>query len=455
MTVVLRPVAGTSRAYAFPRTERHTLSNGFTIHVATMRRLPTVTALVTIDAGAECDPKDLDGLGALTNSALVEGTRHRDADALADAFERLGGTLDVDLIWTRAECSTTVLAPHFPDALRLLSEVVQQPAFPSPAIDRIRGERLAELLQLQAEPRGLADDMFARFVYSADSRYSRPEGGNSTSVEGLAHADVVQHYGARYAPRGASLIVTGDVDASRVFALAEETFGSWAHATEPPVPIIANAASNERRMHLISKDDAPQSELRIGHTTLPRRHPDFYAVAVMNAVLGGLFNSRINLNLREAHAYTYGAFSTFDWRRAQSAFEVATAVRSDVTADAVREVLREIDRMRDEGVTDTELSLARDYMTGVFPIRFETTEAIADAIAMREAFALEEDYYDSYRSRVAAVTRDEVVRVARTYLEPDRLQIVAVCDPSTVERGMSTLGEWPMTLYDAEGTPLR
>ncbi len=455
MTTLLRPVAGVSRAYAFPRAERHTLANGLTIHVATLRRLPMVTALVTLDAGAECDPKGKEGIGTLTNAALVEGTRRLSADALADAFEGLGGTLDVDQIWTRAECSTTVLASRFGDALRLLGEVVRSPAFPASAVDRIRDERLAELLQLQAEPRGLADDMFARFVFSPESRYALPEGGDASTVQGLTHADVVSFYESHYSPRGASLIVVGDVEASLVFQLAESVFGDWAHDVGSPPPIVATAASETRHIHLVSKDDAPQSELRIGHITLPRRHPDFYAVAVMNAVLGGLFNSRINMNLREEHAYTYGAFSTFDWRRVRSAFEVSTAVRSDVSVAAVREILNEIDRMRTEGAMPNELSLARDYMTGVFPIRFETTEAIADAIAMREAFGLERDYYDTYRERVAAVSDADVLEVAQRHLDPARLQVVAVCDPNTVEAGMSSLSEWPVSVYAADGTKVR
>ncbi|MEO7963877.1 MAG: pitrilysin family protein, partial [Gemmatimonadaceae bacterium] len=236
MTSIVRPSSGVSRAYAFPRTERYTLGNGLTIHVATMRRLPTVTALVTIDAGAECDPLGKEGIGALTNAAMAEGTQRLDADALADAFERLGGTLDVDQIWTRSECSTTVLAPHFPEALRLLGEVVRTPVFPSAAIDRLRDERLAELLQQQAEPRGLADDMFAQFVYSDESRYALPEGGHAASVRSLTHDDVKAHYLARYAPSGADLILVGDVDAATVFHLAEEVFGDWERSVQPPPP---------------------------------------------------------------------------------------------------------------------------------------------------------------------------------------------------------------------------
>jgi zinc protease len=410
---------------------------------------------VTIDAGAERDPLAKAGIGALTNAALAEGTHRLSGDELADAFERLGGTLDVEQIWTRAECSTTVLAPHFAEALRLLAEVTRSPAFPESEVNRLRDERLAELLQQQAEPRGLADDMFARFVFSAESRYSLPEAGDEATVRELSRADVEAHYLARYGPRGASLIVAGDVEPETVFQLAEEVFGDWERTPSAAPRIISEAAHAERRVHLVAKGDAPQSELRIGHTTLPRRHPDFYPVAVMNGVLGGLFNSRINLNLREAHAYTYGAFSVFDWRRLASAFEVSTAVRSDVTAAAVHEILSEIDRIREGGVSESELSLARDYMTGVFPIRFESTQAIADAIAMREAFELEPDYYDTYRDRIAEVSADDVLAVARRHLEPSRLQIVAVCDPAAVEESLAALDVGPVSVYSANGALAR
>ncbi len=187
------------------------------------------------------------------------------------------------------------------------------------------------------------------------------------------------------------------------------------------------------------RSDAPQTELRVGHASVPRLHPDFYAITVMNAILGGLFNSRINLNLRERHAFTYGAFSSFEWRRHASLFECSTAVRSDVTAAALTEILNEIDRMRDADVGDAELSLARDYLTGVFPIRFESTAAIAEAIASRESFELDESYYDDYRARIAAVTKADVRRVAQEVLDPSRMQILAVGDPEMIRGPIEAL----------------
>src|SRR5262249_7029816 len=207
----------------------------------------------------------------------------------------------------------------------------------------------------------------------------------------------------------------------------------------------------DRAVHIVAKVDAPQSELRIGHAGIPRNHPDFFAVNVMNAVLGGLFNSRINLNLREAHGYTYGAFSVFDWRRQAGPFLVELAVKSDITDAAAREVLLEIDRIRADRVGEDELSLATSYLDGVFPIRFETTTAIAAALSVLVVHGLPEDYYDRYRERVRGVTRDQILEAARQHLHPEALQLVAVGDPTVIRQRLASLEFGPITVYDAAG----
>ena len=206
-----------------------------------------------------------------------------------------------------------------------------------------------------------------------------------------------------------------------------------------------------RTVHVVGKADAPQSEIRVGHVGVPRLHSDYFPIVVMNAILGGLFSSRINLNLREAHAYTYGAFSSFDWRRGAGPFAVSTAVRSDVTDAAVREIMIEIDRMRSAEVSEAELSLATSYLDGVFPIRFETTTAIANALANLVAFGLPNDYYDRYRENIRNVTGGRVLEAARTHVRPDEVQIVIVGDPSLVREPLEELGLGPVRGYDAEG----
>jgi zinc protease len=206
-------------------------------------------------------------------------------------------------------------------------------------------------------------------------------------------------------------------------------------------------------VHLVDKADAPQSELRLGHVGLPRQHPDYFPVTVMNALLGGLFSSRINLNLREQHGYTYGAFSAFDWRRGAGPFLVSTAVANDVTHRAAEEALGELARFADAPVSEHELTLATDYLDGVFPIRFETTAAIAGALGGLVTYGLPEDYYDTYRAHVRAVTPEAVRQAARTHLHPGRLQLVVVGGAAAVQGPLEELGFGPLAVYDADGTP--
>ncbi|MGH7616780.1 MAG: M16 family metallopeptidase, partial [Gemmatimonadaceae bacterium] len=250
-----------------------------------------------------------------------------------------------------------------------------------------------------------------------------------------------------------SVIVAGDVSIDRAEELVRRAFGDWEGGPPGDMTGDDQPARVQRAVHLVAKPDAPQSELRIGHVGIPRNHPDFFPVNVMNAVLGGLFNSRINLNLREAHAYTYGAFSSFDWRRQAGPFVVSTAVKSDITQDAARQILVEIDRIRAEAISPDELSLATSYLDGVFPIRFETTAAIAAALAVLVIHGLPDDYYDRYRERVRAITSEQILLAAQRYLHPEALQLVAVGDPAQVRVPLASLGFGPITMYDSLGRP--
>ena len=442
MTILTRPPAGVARPYAFPRESQETLPNGLRIITITNSRLPVVTALLVTHAGAEADALQYAGLSALTASALGEGTQQLNADALAQTFEALGGELFTGGSWMQGECGITVLRERFDEAMRVLCDVIRAPRFDERSIDRLRHERLAELLQQQAEPRELADETFAQRAFEPASRYGLPLAGSARTVSAITAGMVREHYADCYGPESTLLIVVGDIAAAHVHQTASTLLSDWRGAV-PTRPSVATGMRSARRgIHVVPKEGAPQTELRIGHTSLRRQHEDFYAVSIMNAILGGLFNSRINLNLRERNAFTYGASSSFDWRRDASLFEVATAVQSDVTAKAVEQVLIEIDRMRQESVADGELSLARNYITGVFPIRFESTAAIANAVATRECFELPATYYDEYRSRMLSVSSVDVRRVAEVYLVPERLQVVAVGDPQTLQTPLRSLGDW-------------
>lgn len=451
---VPRPGPGAPRPYHFPRFERTRLENGLGVIVAPVRKLPLVTLTLVTDAGAGVEERGRDGVANLTALALLEGTAVRDGNALAEQLEGLGASISAAADWDAAVISLTVMSNRLDDALPLLGEVLLQPAFPEREVQRLKAERLAELLQLRTEPRGLADEMFARFAYEAASRYALPEDGDAASVRALGRDDLVRFYRERYRPAGSTLIVVGDVDVAEGEALARRMLGGWTGSAAPRVVPEGRGGDSARSVRIVAKPDAPQSELRVGHVGLPRSHPDYFPVVIMNAVLGGLFSSRINLNLREAHAYTYGAFSGFAWRLGAGPFVVSTAVRSDVTADAAREVLHEIDRVRAEPISESELSLATSYLDGVFPIRYETTDAIARALAGLVVYGLRDDYYDRYRENIREVSAADVLRVARAHLHPEAMQVLAVGDAAAIRGPLEALALGPVLVVDADGQPV-
>lgn len=448
--MTVRPVPGAPRPYEFPIAARFALSNGLRVAVAPMSRLPLVTILAVVDAGASGEHTGHEGVAMLTASALAEGAAERDGPALADAFERLGTAIESGADWDEAIIRLTVTPSRLDDALALLADVLMAPRFADGDIARLKAERLAELLQQQVEPRGLADERFARVVYSPASRFARSAGGTTSSVRALDTAQVRAWHSARYSAATTTIVVAGDVTPDTVQSLLERRLGAWSKAVQPMAVVDVQARSATRGVHVVAKADAPQSELRVGHVGLPRAHRDYFPVVVMNAVLGGLFSSRINLNLREVHAYTYGAHSAFDWRRAAGPFVVGTAVKTEVTDAAVREILLEIDRTRDSAVSTDELELATKYLGGVFPIRYETTGAVASALAMASVYGLPDDYFVTYRDRIGAVTADDVLQAARTHLRPEAMQILAVGDASAIAGPLSALqlGEPELTNAD-------
>ena len=454
MTTAVRPQPGPPRAYRFPEFERHTLANGLRLVVAPVHKLPVVSIMAVVEAGATSDPLGREGLAQLTARALVEGTATLDAMQLTERLEGIGSSIEPATDWDYISASTTVLVRRTATALQLLGDVLMSPAFPEREIERLKRERIAELMQQRAEPRGLADEMFSRFLYGPASRYAEPEGGNEASVDALGREDVVSFHTRHYRPGTTILVIAGDVTVADALRMAEDTFGAWTGPAPIPAVVQDSPARMTRSVHLVAKPDAPQSELRVGHVGVPRSHPDYFSIVIMNAVLGGLFSSRINLNLREEHAYTYGAFSGYDWRRGSGPFVVSTAVKSDVTDGAVHEIVHEIERMRQAPPTREELSLATSYLDGVFPIRYETTSAIAGALASLVVHGLPDDYFDRYRERIRSVTAEHVLAAAQHHLHPEQLQVTVVGDPEVVRAPLETLGMGGIAMYDSEGSPL-
>jgi len=448
----VRPTPGTPREYTFPSFESAVLPNGLRVVIAPVRKLPLVTVLALVDAGSVADPAGHEGVAQLTASLLTEGTGALTGSALTDLVEGMGSTLDAGADWDSSVVKLTTLSSRLPEAITLLARVLTEPALPEDEFERLRTERLADLLQQRSEPRSLADEKLSQALYAPTARYSMPDGGSEASVRALTIEAVRAFYTARYSPHVTTVVLAGDVSVADGMALVAQVLGSWRGAQPAAYPAPDAALVVPRAVHIVRKADAPQSELRVGHVAPVRLTPDYFPLVLCNAILGGLFSSRLNLNLREEHAYTYGAHSGVDWRRGAGPFSMDAAVQSDVTAAAVREILTEFDRMRAAPVTSSELSLAQSYLDGVFPIRYETTRAIASALATQAIYGLPADYFDTYRANIRAVTADEILRVAREHLDPSRLQVVAVGDPEQIAASLEALAIGAVTITDPVDT---
>jgi zinc protease len=429
-----RPEPATAKKYVFPTVIRASLRNELRVAIAPVTRLPLVTVVALVDAGAARDSAGAEGSASLTAHALSEGTKRLDGASLVEQFEALGTGLDTGMV------SLTVAPARLETAVALLGEVVAAPAFPEREVERLKAERLAELLQQRAEPRSLADDKFDHFLYPRGSRYGIPQAGDQASVATLDARRIRTFHHQHYGPARTTLIFVGDVTGDHAVHLTGRALEAWSGSAALNVATGDDAHALMRRIHIVNKNDAPQSEVRVGHRGVPRSHPDYFPVVVMNALLGGLFSSRLNLNLRERKAYTYGARSAFAWRRGAGPFVVSTAVKTEVTDAAVREIVREIEMLREEPVDATELSVATAYLEGVFPIRYETTYAVAQAIANAEVYSLGDDYYTRYRERVRAVTAADVQKAAETHLHPDELLVLAVGDANAICDPLERLG---------------
>jgi zinc protease len=441
------PEPGPVRAFEFPVVERRRLPNRLAFLAARHGDLPLVTARLLVDAGAATEPAAQAGIAQLTARALEAGTATRDAGSLAWELELLGASLEAHAGWDAAHLELTVPRERLEPALELLAEVVCHPGFPEDEVGRLRDEQRAEILQRRKEPRALAGDMATRFIFAGDTPYARPLVGYDETVAELGAAAVAAHHRRAYGAAAAALILTGDVDAASAEPLVARHFGGWDARPEPLPHVAVEGAIQETTVFVVDRPGAVQSEIRIGHVGVARDHPDFFALEVMNTLLGGAFTSRLNMNLRERNGFTYGARSGFSYRRMPGPFVVQAAVATDVTAAAVREALSEIHGLRDEGPTDAEVEAARDYLTGVLPLTLQTTEQLAARLAALVVHQLPDDYFQHYRDGIAAISRAQAHAAARDHIHPDRMAIVVVGAADEIAPALEELDLGPVHIH--------
>jgi zinc protease len=447
-----RPAAGEPREYHFPAFERFRLDNGLTVLSAHMPGRALLAANVVMAGGAAAEPEELSGVTALTGRALTEGTRTRDAMAFIEASERLGAELHADASWEALTATLEVPRSRFAPALALLAEMILEPALPDSEIERLRDERLNDLLQAKANPRRRAERVFPEVIYDDRSPYRRPLGGSEDTVPRLDRAAVSQRHAQASDPARATLVIAGDLSGLDARAIAEQHFGGW-HSQgsadgRTPSHSARNAAGS--RVVLVDRPGSAQSELRVGHVGLARKTPDFYAVSVMNAILGGIFDSRLNRVIREEKGYAYSIWSSFDMRRSAGPFIIRTAVETDVTAPALNDIWSIVNGMREAEVEPRELETARDYLVGVFPLRFEVPAQVAAALAGLVIHELPDDELDRYRPAVAAVSAADMLDAARRDIRPADLSVVVVGDAAKVEGPIREANLAPLTVVAAD-----
>ena len=443
------PSTGLIRSFDFPPVDADVLDNGLRIRSVQVGRLPIVTAMLVLDAGEAQLDDSRAGIAVLTGDCLEGGTAKRSGVELAEALETIGAGLSIGTGWDSTTVSLSCMADRLDDAIGLLAEVVLQPAFPDDEVERIRGQRLAAIHQREMDPVGIATTASRRLTYRDGVPYGRPLGGSVESVGPFNPAAAAGFVVAQYRPKGSGLVVVGDVDPGQVRSLVETHFGEWTGGTGLRPRIDAEARTHERGIVVVHRADAVQSEIRIGHVGQARSTPLYFPLRVVNTVLGGAFTSRLNLNLREEHGFTYGVRSRFLVRRGEGPWCVSTAVGTDVTADAVREAVSEITTLVADGPTAEEVDAARDYLAGVFPLELETTGQIAARIAELLVYDLPDDYYVDYRDRIRSVTLEEACEAARGCIRPDEMTVVVGGDADEVQGPLEGLGWGTVTVVEA------
>lgn len=445
-----RPAAGPLRPFHVPAVERHRLPGGLPVHVVRQPHLPVVTAAFVLPAGEGALNDAQAGLAGLTADALEGGTKRRSGSALAEALEAIGADASASSGWDSTIVSLSCLSDRLDEGLDLLVEMLLAPAFDEIEVARVRDQQLARLRQRASDPSSLAADRSVALWYADGEPYRRTSGG-SEEVLAAVDASTLRAFAQRwYRPAGAGLVLVGDVDSDEVLPLAERLLAGW-EGEPPALPAIAGAPRFiGRSVHVIDRPGSVQSELRIGQPGTSRNTPDHAALVVANAVLGGTFTSRLNLNLRERNGFTYGVRSRFAFRRGPGPFSISTAVDTDVTASAVREALFELDRFVAEGPREDELVAVRDYIAGVFPLQLETTGQVAGRVAELLIYGLPDSAWVRYRDDIRAVDVEAAHRAFGKVVHPEQATIVVVGDAERVRPELEALAIGPVTVHPAD-----
>ena len=432
------PELGPPPSMNLPAIQHLKLSNGISVVLMEKHQVPLVEVDLLIKAGMVNDPKDKPGLASVTTSMMEEGAGTRNALELADAIDFLGANISAFAGWHTAGVSMFTPLSKLDDALALFGDMCLRPTFPIEELERNRKERLTTLMQWHDEPRAIASVHFSKTLYGNNHPYGKPTIGNEKSIRAFKVEDLKKFHQTYFSPGNASLIVVGDISPEAILPKLEAIFGKWEGGKVEQQTFPKAVQVKERAIYLIDKPGAPQSEIRIGRIGVDRMTEDYYALRVMNTILGGSFSSRLNQNLRELHGYTYGASSNFDFRMMPGPFLAGSAVQTAVTDSALFQFFFELNRIL-EPVSDDELTRAKNYLTLRYPESFQTVQQIAGQLADIVVYSLPDDYFNNFTKNILTVTKEDVQRVAKKYIEPKKVSIIVVGDRKTIEKSVSKL----------------
>jgi zinc protease len=439
-----------ARPLEFPGFREVQLPNGMSLVIVEQAVQPIASVSLYVRSGGAIDPAEQIGRAEMTADLLTKGTTTRTANQISETIEGVGGSLSAGAGSDWVTVSATVLAEHLPLAFELLSDVTLNPTFPADELELARRRTLSGLQAALAQPGELARRRFIREVYGPQHPYgTAPTMG---TVQAIRRDDLIRFHREHFSADNAMLVVAGAIRADDVERLARQHFGTWAHGTRPTLAWTPPPAREQTRIYLVHRPGTVQSNILIGHLGIRPDNPDFFPLQVLNRIVGGGTDARLFQILREEKGWTYGAFSRLTRPMDVGFFQASAEVRTEVTDSAVAEMLRQLRRVREEAVPPAEFEAARAFLAGSFPLRIETPGQIASQVAQARLLGLPIEDVTQYRERILAVTPQDVRRVAREYILPDRAAILVVGDARQIRAGLEAIA--PVVLYDAEGEPL-
>ena len=438
------PALGPIARLTLPPIEKRVLANGLPVWIVEAHEVPLVQVNLVVFAGSGDDPQGQFGVASLAAAMLDEGAGSRGALEIADAAEFLGANLTTATTFDASAVRLNVPVRRLAEALPLMADVALRPTFPIAELDRLRQERLTAILQARDDASAVIGPAFSQVVFGKTHRYGTGANGTTATLKAFSPEELKVFHAARYQPGNATLVVVGDVTAAGVMPLLEQAFGTWKNgAPGQRTPVSAAPQLTAPQVVIVDMPSAEQSQIRIGWVGVPRSTPDYFALEVLNTVLGGSFTSRLNQNLREEHGYSYGASSRFDMRLSAGPFLAGAGVQTDKTAESLKEFFKELNAIGSP-MSAEELTKAKNYLALGFPSDFETIGDLAARLDQMAVYKLPDNYYSEYVARIQAVTAADVQKAAATYIQPGKFAVVVVGDAKAIEPGIRALNLGPV-----------